>query len=180
MSKEMQKVILYLDPIEVIIEKGKTEEELIENAQKAAREQLKEKFPRLQYSVVDLNALSMEKAKPGMVVEVDDEVGIITVVNKKKIKVVISGNRIINGAPEAFKLSKKTYKEAMVPRRLAEGMEDFYSEGNCGYIPYQGEKVPVVIGKEVRGSYKLWNLKKPGIGYELTQEQLVKFFKDIN
>ena len=71
MSKEMQKVILYLDPIEVIVEKGKTVEETLENAKKATKEQLKERFSRFQYSVVELNTLSMEKAKPGMVVELD-------------------------------------------------------------------------------------------------------------
>ncbi|MED4284829.1 hypothetical protein P4679_23180 [Priestia megaterium] len=180
MSKEMQKVILHLDPIEVIVEKGKTENELIENAKKAVREQLKEKFPSAKYSLVDMNALSLESVKPGMVVEVDNQVGIVTVVNKKKINVVISGNRIITGTPEAFKASKKTFKEAMVPRRLMVGMEDYYCEGDCGYISYQGEKIPVIVGKQVRGKSKLWNLEKPGVGYELTQEQLVKFFKDIN
>ncbi|WP_394555920.1 hypothetical protein C1N61_32595 (plasmid) [Priestia aryabhattai] len=180
MSKEMQKVILYLDPIEVVVEEGETVEELLENAKNATKEQIKEKFPRFQYSLVEPNALSMEKAKPGMVVEVDGEVGIITVLNRKNIKVVISGNRLINGSPEAFKLSDKTYKEAMVPRRIMEGMQDYFCEGDCGYISYNGEEIPVVIGKQVRGKYQLWNLEKLGVYYSLANEQLVKLFKDIN
>ncbi|NGY88285.1 hypothetical protein F6Y05_35335 [Bacillus megaterium] len=179
MSKEMQKVILYLDPIEVIVEKGKTVEETLENAKKATKEQLKERFSRFQYSLVELNALSMEKAKPGMVVELDGEVGIITVLNRKNIKVIISGNRSINGAPEAFKLSNKSYKEAMVPRRVMEDMEEYY-EGDCGYILYQGEEVPVVNGKKVGNKYRLWSLKDLGYYFDFTKEQLIKRFKDIN
>ncbi|QJX79969.1 hypothetical protein [Priestia megaterium] len=179
MSKEMQKVVLYLEPIEVTVEKGKIEEELIRNAKIAAMEHIKSDFPNFEYALFDVNALNIVDVEPGMVVEGDEGAGIVTSVSSGLVNVILAGNKKTCNVPELLKVSNKSYKEVMVPRRIMELMKDFYCEGDCGYIISNGRNVPVVIGKKYSGAHSLWNLEELGKSYSMTDKQLAKEFIDI-
>lgn len=164
--------------LEVFIEKTDDKQLMMERARKATIASFKEKYPKAHYTLAAIKPIDLESAKGGMVIEADGELGIITKKNPKTIRVVLSGNRIVSGAPSAFKTSNNHFKEAWVARQVVEGMEDVFHEGNCGYLLTTNGLVPVVIGYETKGRFILWSLEDPGTSINCDQKQLEKYFKD--
>lgn len=164
--------------LDVFIEKTDDKQLIMERARKATIASFKEKYPKAHYTLKAIKPIDLESAKGGMVIEADGELGIITKKNPKTIRVVLSGNRIVSGAPSAFLTSNKHFTEAWVGRKAVEGMEDVFQEGNCGYLLTTEGLVPVVIGYETKGKFILWSLEDPGTSINCDQKQLEKYFKD--
>lgn len=61
--------------------------------------------------------------------------------------------------------------EAWVHRRKV--MEDYFYEGDCGYLKTANGEVPVVIGEETSDELKISSLENPGGLYNATKNRLV-------
>lgn len=163
-------------PITVPAE-GKNEKELLEHAKAALIEQLQKEFPFFEYSFHDIDALTYDNVTEGLIVEWQKGAkGIVTRVNKNNIYVVLTGHRIIKAEPQAFKRSNATFEEARSKRFEFE--QDVWREGDSGYLQVEDGIVEVVVGKEVRGKYKVHEINENRRTYSLIFEQMQKFLKD--
>ncbi|MED4695821.1 hypothetical protein [Peribacillus frigoritolerans] len=52
-------------------------------------------------------------------------------------------------------------------------MEDYFYEGDCGYLKTANGEVPVVIGEETSDELKISSLENPGGLYNATKNRLV-------
>lgn len=119
----------------------------------------------------------METAKGGMIIETKKgEFGIITRTTAKKVYAVLTGGRVVSANAEYFKQSNKSFEEARSNRKGAD--IDMFFEGDCGILKIKGEQIPVVVGNESRGKFKVYSVEKPGTYYSLTEAELNKFFSN--
>lgn len=171
-----KKVVFHFNPISVVA-KGKNEKELLENAKKEFIKQIQKEFPHFQYSFSDANALSLQTAKGGMIIEtIEGEFGIITRTTAKKVYAVLTGGRVVSANAEFFKESNKSFEQVRSKRKGEElGM---FFEGDSGFLKVQDGKIAVVISNETKGKFKAYSVEKPGSFYTVTEQQLKSFFSD--
>ncbi|WCK57516.1 hypothetical protein PP175_25965 (plasmid) [Aneurinibacillus sp. Ricciae_BoGa-3] len=168
-------VTITLSPMTFVV-KGKTNEELVENAKQAMLEQLQKQFPSIAVSINDANVLTDEQATPGTIVATKEGIGIITALNEKTINVTLTAHRMVQGAPQAFKLSTATFEEARSKR--ADWMKPNWSEGDTAYLKNKGNIEEVVVGKKSGSKFKVYIINGGGVHYTLTEQQMNAILRD--
>jgi hypothetical protein len=171
-------VTLTLDSITFKVN-GNSTEELVQNAKIALAEQLSSgKFPSVTYSIGDANALSIETAYAGLIVESNDgKIGICTAVNKKTIHVTYQNHISVAGSPTIFKASSAKFEEARSKRRDADKKLNWWSEGFTGYLKTGEGIIPVVVGKTKGGKTRLEVINEKSY-YSVSEQLMNRDLKD--
>lgn len=185
-------VTISLDRMALVVE-GANEKELLENAKKELIKQLGIKFPNFTYNINDADALSLEDAFPGTIVEnAQGQKGIITYVNpsrKRPLNVTFAGGITYEMIPQGLKLSNATFEEARyirpsmnvnimrTPGELMNGAKEhttvnIWYEGDSAYLKNKGEIFELVIGKTTRTKYPAYIVNGCGRSFSLTENQL--------
>lgn len=175
MTQEKMKVTLNLSRFTVEIFADRSNEaEVIEQAKKAALEQLAVKFPKLSYSISSADALTMDTATIGTPVNVKMqnkmEIGIISGKNQKTVDVALSGGRILQGHPTNFTpRTVETPDEIVWGRRMG---SDTWNEGDTGFLNTGKEVVAVILGKSKGKKSKAYIINGGGRHFALEDSQL--------
>lgn len=194
-APELLNITITLSPITVTVERGATDKDTLLAAQKALIEQLNTKFPYYTYGVSSADSLTFENVKIGMIVEEADpkdkkpRYGIVTGINKKTINVCYKNRILVQGPPQLYKLSKKTFEEVasfykqMVANKTTPDGDfiestsfDMFLEGDAGYLKTPDGLIPCVIASTKGDNYKVypvgeyingryWNLKEAQLKY---------------
>lgn len=150
-------------------------------------------FERVKLSDADI--LTFADVRPGLLVEVisTKELGIITRVSnkhseKKKISVVQSGHKITAYKPHELRkadtVNEETFKKARSIRAKFARNEDFFHEGDTGYLysSQTNRHYPFVVGHITRGMHSIHPLViEDGLAaeYKCTLESLRRQFKEF-
>lgn len=174
-------VSLTLAPVQVKVKakKGMSDLEVVELAKKVALKQMKESFPRVTYSIADGVTISLEEAKIGQIIKHEGNYGVITdvkVKNKFPINITLKNGVKLKVTPLAIEKAEdeSALEKVMKPRPEWQKKDNYWDEGNCGYLVVKDNVVPVVCGGGTKTKYRFYIVSHQAESryYELTQQQL--------
>ncbi|MCM3619812.1 hypothetical protein M3936_19765 [Sutcliffiella horikoshii] len=169
MSKKVTKTVrLDFKPVQVTLEVNNNipTEQLLRLAEEAVIQQIKQKRTGYSYSVEEEASLSLNEARPGLLVRRKDtgEIAVIYDIkprNKYPIGIVMKGIKRLKVMPIALeKVNEEELIEKAVFGRqhiLNEDADDWY-EGHTGYLKNQKEFIPVVITKRTKSKMDVYPL----------------------
>lgn len=165
--------------VKVKVKKGMTDLEVVELAKREVFKQMKEKFPRVTYSIADGVTISLEEAKIGQIIKHEGNLGVITNVkanNKFPINITLEKGVKLKVTPLAIEKveDESALEKIMKPRPEWQRKDNYWDEGNCGYLVVKDQIVPVVCGGGTRTKYRFYIVSTQAESryYELTQTQL--------
>lgn len=169
MSKKVQKTVrLDFKPVQVTLEVNNDipTDQLLLLAEEAVIQQIKQKRTGYSYSVEEGASLSLNEARPGLLVRRKDtgELAVIYDVkprNKYPIGIVMKGIRKLKVMPIALeKVNEEILLEDAVFGRESTGIKDTdnWYEGHTGYLKNQKDFIPVVVGKRTNSKMDVYPL----------------------
>lgn len=182
--KDSINIEVCLNPVRIQVENIENDELLMKRIQEKVLEEISQNFPKFKCSKINIDSLTMETVRVGMVVEeVNNPLrkGIVTAINNKTINVTLKGKKDMQGPPQVYRKSNASFEEAgsfYNELNVGDMPIDFYTEGEAGYLYYNNDIIPVVIGKSKGENYKLFPINGDGLYfYALNKRQMSIYFK---
>ena len=140
---------------------------------------MKEKFPKITYSIADGNVLSLETAKIGQIILHNENLGVITNIksrNKYPINIALENNERLKVIPIAISKvdDESAINKIMNPQPEWQKADNLWYEGDCAYLVAKDQIIPVVYGGAKKTKYRFYIVSTQAQShyYDLTQAQL--------